>query len=63
MSESISLAFQVVRPEFVQDKTLPLYDREAARKRVEMLTVRRGTCTSRWGSWGTHETQGEWKRE
>ena len=31
------------------------YDREAARERVEVLTVREGSCQERWSSWGTYD--------
>ena len=35
----------------VSKKKLPQYDREEARDRVHLLTVRDGTCTERWGYW------------
>lgn len=34
----------------------PRPDRAKVRERVEVLTVREGTCTERWGSWAKRFT-------
>lgn len=56
-------ALRVVSPAKEDDEE-PL-TRDEIRERVELLTVREGTCTERWGSWGTgtiFKKRREWDR-